>query len=596
MGVTYKLKQEIIDFIIEKKRAEPSVSCRKLAMVLQEVFHLEISKSSINAVLKGSSLSSPVGRTPGPDADVRKKAPKNFLIPLQKKEQLFAQVVPFLGGLPATTEIKEPEVPKSPEALVTEEMEAPQEEAPEPVEALSLSADILARKAEPVSITPEAPPSRACIWDGDRGPLLGQAGYILIRAVMQDIMRRPSLGYVLARAAGIDLTKAALLEAVLFSRAMGVDLLNAVQESSPDRLWKIFDAEPQPAEALITGFLGKNIPIRSLAMALESELMAAGICVDTLKCVADTGEHFCLSADLGRVLPGETVSGGRPVLKAIELVVDGLVGTEKLIMFDQNGVVDQSFCEFLMFLDGATTYKLDKIELWSMNRNLIWSTVVSQSKNIKFIANIPQFVGNIEITGNALKTEFFDPNFGERYILAEGRCKPDEHRSFMLRAIDVTHQNSSERTVLLTNIPQEEASAVQLMEKYLHRMSNIRKISDNNDLNPDLIMSSMAFDMKAVAVCQRIESLLTMTFDLLKKRSREFLLGVHGDETIMDDILNVPGHIRHEKTAIHVLLVPEPGFSRVAALRGAVDIVNRSCMTDYEDRKYQFSILSSDKN
>jgi len=62
MGVTYKLKQEIIDFILEQKKQNPALGCRPLAALAFNKFQVEVSKSSINALIKKAGLSMPVGR------------------------------------------------------------------------------------------------------------------------------------------------------------------------------------------------------------------------------------------------------------------------------------------------------------------------------------------------------------------------------------------------------------------------------------------------------------------------------------------------------------------------------------------------------
>ena len=106
MGVIYKLKQEIVDFIIEQKKLDPSLSCRKLTSIIQEKFHIQVSKSSVNAVFKESHLSSPVGRTP------KVLAPRNFFIPAEKKDALRAQVEALLPVI-------QPPVAPVPDAVVS---------------------------------------------------------------------------------------------------------------------------------------------------------------------------------------------------------------------------------------------------------------------------------------------------------------------------------------------------------------------------------------------------------------------------------------------------------------------------------------------
>jgi hypothetical protein len=62
MGVVYKLKPEVKDFILKQKKIHPQLSCRSLAKLVREKFKTSLSKSSINFVLKEAGLSMPVGR------------------------------------------------------------------------------------------------------------------------------------------------------------------------------------------------------------------------------------------------------------------------------------------------------------------------------------------------------------------------------------------------------------------------------------------------------------------------------------------------------------------------------------------------------
>jgi len=64
MGVIYKLKPEIKDFILAQKSDNPTLSCRKLTNLVLDNFKIELSKSSINMIIKEAGLSAPIGRTP----------------------------------------------------------------------------------------------------------------------------------------------------------------------------------------------------------------------------------------------------------------------------------------------------------------------------------------------------------------------------------------------------------------------------------------------------------------------------------------------------------------------------------------------------
>src|ERR1700686_1279378 len=78
MGVIYKLKAEVVGFIISEKKSNPLFSCRQLAELASQRFSLRLSKSSVHDVLKESGIITPRGRKP-----------KNkFEIPQEKKKQI----------------------------------------------------------------------------------------------------------------------------------------------------------------------------------------------------------------------------------------------------------------------------------------------------------------------------------------------------------------------------------------------------------------------------------------------------------------------------------------------------------------------------
>ncbi len=84
MGVIYKFKPEVVGFVIQKKKENFSLSCRKLAELIFGQFHIKVSKSAVNNILSQSSLNSPPKR-PVDSYGTSKK----FQIPENKKRQLF---------------------------------------------------------------------------------------------------------------------------------------------------------------------------------------------------------------------------------------------------------------------------------------------------------------------------------------------------------------------------------------------------------------------------------------------------------------------------------------------------------------------------
>lgn len=136
MGVIYKLKSSIIDFILEKKKENPLISCRQLVPLIQEKFQIAVSKSSINAVIKEAGLSMPVGRR-------RKKTSKQEIKPEQEikllKSPAFANPPLLLGvkenlaSVPLVSVPPEPPAKEEPKPISSAFMAKPPTEKP-PVE------------------------------------------------------------------------------------------------------------------------------------------------------------------------------------------------------------------------------------------------------------------------------------------------------------------------------------------------------------------------------------------------------------------------------------------------------------------------------
>jgi hypothetical protein len=103
MGVTYKLKDEIVEFIIQQKKDNPRLSCRGLVEVIQDRFQTPVSKSSINSVIKNASLSNPVGRTP-----LGERKERAYKLPVEKK----FTIQPPKSASPKVHEPLPPPVPK----------------------------------------------------------------------------------------------------------------------------------------------------------------------------------------------------------------------------------------------------------------------------------------------------------------------------------------------------------------------------------------------------------------------------------------------------------------------------------------------------
>jgi hypothetical protein len=85
MGVTYKLSQDVVEFIVRQRQSKSTLSCRELSELVLAQFQVPISKSSVHEVLKEANIISPRGRKPKGEI---------FKIPAEKKAQIKAQLPP----------------------------------------------------------------------------------------------------------------------------------------------------------------------------------------------------------------------------------------------------------------------------------------------------------------------------------------------------------------------------------------------------------------------------------------------------------------------------------------------------------------------
>ena len=100
MGVVYKLKPELKDAIIDEKRNNPQLSCRKLIKLIEEKYQVRVSKSSVNYLIKGAGLSLPLGR--------KSRQEEAILIELPMVEVPAASISVEPVSLPAAEILPEP--------------------------------------------------------------------------------------------------------------------------------------------------------------------------------------------------------------------------------------------------------------------------------------------------------------------------------------------------------------------------------------------------------------------------------------------------------------------------------------------------------
>jgi len=146
MGITHKLLPQIKEFILEQKKANSRISCRRLSSLIDEKFQIKVSKSSINAIFKESGLSMPVGRSSEGKRKLIIEAPE--LLEEKTPVELLAAPAPKLPE-PIIEKIPEPIIEKIPEPVIEKAPEPVIEKKPEPI-IEKIPEPVIEKKPEPV--------------------------------------------------------------------------------------------------------------------------------------------------------------------------------------------------------------------------------------------------------------------------------------------------------------------------------------------------------------------------------------------------------------------------------------------------------------
>jgi hypothetical protein len=233
MGIVHKLKPELRDFILEQKKSTPSLGCRSIAALINEKLGVKVSKSSINALLKESGLSSPIGRR------VKKKRQNSEILGERLKFALRGPSVslpePRVEALPEAKPKEEIKIEAAPEAKLKEEPRVEALPAIQPTEEIKLTQDNL---HQPSVENTEAKNITARIQEEDREvvaqpvastvPLqeqeTGCTGVIFLKALDYLLGASPRINELLCMKTGNEPRKSlALTEAALLRPLFSTD-------------------------------------------------------------------------------------------------------------------------------------------------------------------------------------------------------------------------------------------------------------------------------------------------------------------------------------------------------------------------------------
>ncbi len=503
MGVVYKVKQEVVDFIVHKKKEDPFLSCRKLVEIIKVDFSVDVSKSSVNAVIKQFNLSSPVGRQPV------YKPSKNFSIPQDKKALLLANMAPFLKNPETVPPLDSTKVePPVPETVVTEAKAPVQEEQeqkvveakpaevssppPEPVSsqeqeapavALSLPPDTLRVNQEKsadllpevlVFTTPEVVGSgrEPGVWTGDLGAPKEGLGLFLLPLALWDIEAKPTLGEILAKhlsyPTNADTFEKLEIAASIFAM-IGIDGENVNLESISEFLSAVgFDkgefSKIMEDVSLLGGRTGWEQEVR--AHVLSQMVMA-----EAIKVLTEDGHIFYV--DPAFLVCSE--DGGlvrrklSPLYTTVNKAVDAFITNTNPIVIGPAALSGELLIRFCEAMEGEFGRGIKAVEVLGLDGGKVFESTnvfIGRKAYVVKADLTEEQMGSFDAEMIDNSHKYVEPLFGQEIEYHEGSVclKPGMKR---VKAI-LLKTKGSKRITLLTNIEQKEGVFIDFYEKLVN--------------------------------------------------------------------------------------------------------------------------------
>ena len=459
MGVIYKLKPEIIDFILEHKKSNSVISCRGLTNIIEQKFQIKVSKSSINSIIKQAGLSMPVGRR------LRHRRRKKIVQILPEIEAPVAQVPPALEVPPVEVppapepppvpvpEIKQPEEPVIPEAIP--------EAVSEPIQP-EIKPEIQIDKVE----VPLEPVCTGAIFLKAADFLLG-GSYHLTEAIKNRLNREEKE----------ILTNTELL---IYMQLFGLD--QQYSEKDLSEFWSLVGRRISKEE--IISYLNTLQSVKTIAVDVLRVISSALQEVRCIKTIYPDGSVIYLDGQLHTVwsTPHMPYDFSSTIYNIKSYINQYFYQEPPFMLFMAPGydTPTREFFNFILNLDsqersvirlGLYNNKFEELEVLTVEHNKrrffvfgLWPWQFLENRKVK---NIGEF--------RPIYLEAQKKNF---YIapIEMDLSQPSANQSVALRGVALkTSLEEKTRLVILTNLPGEQATTDYLTKTYINHWPNLEE-------------------------------------------------------------------------------------------------------------------------
>jgi len=608
MGVTYKLRQDVVDFITNSKKNDPALSCRKLVGVIKESFGLDVSKSSVNEVIKASELSAPIGRPS------LRKPPKNFSIPKDTKNLLLRNVQPFLvpGEDPEVVRITE--VTETPG--VVEEIEVPvvgettlaavpvQEEIvlanlrepelslrPDPVaELIAFPQESEDQIQDKISALKERANVSAKVsdWQGDQGMLYGRLGAAVLWYALESACAAGNHpGDFISRALGALPERVSAREsAITFFTAFFAEHRPGFENDDVLTLCRLAGIQETRGREILakSAFLDSK---RSLMIVIHTELAMAFTPARYFRLLTKSGTRYYVDA-VSPVLHHDVIDAGQvaailPVFTAVGRAVDSLITNIIPFVADIPGYgITLPLRHFIQLMDGT-----------GEDEFLCLQVIGDNDVKCAEFTSIPQlrrgFIFKVKLAEEELarvdyglidnRKTFLDAIAGCSWRYYEGTLAL-EGSAQALRVFFVKPEDGEE-IVLLSNISGAVATAEELLSRFFQ--VGVR-VEDSNSLLAQAETDNFSPEM----------AVISEVFRVIDVYARRFLLGPSGSFQSWGDMCHIlydlPGRMKEKPDQLLIRLEPPADFTFNIQLGFFLRKLNAAALKTADGRQITFSL------
>lgn len=592
MGTVYKLKPEIKAFILEKKKENLALSCRKVTQLIEEQFKNKISKSTINAIFKESGLSMPVGRRPK-----KRRRPSlklQIALPtLEPTEKLIQIAQPETKiELPAPTQPELPVEPAQPEPFVPEQVkETPAPEPPPEPEPIP----------EPV-IEPVAEIKAEIILETQTtGAILLKAADLLIGGIsrINEIIR----SRVRIFTPDLFVKTEILLYSLLF------DMPDEVKFNSKSPLWPLISKKVTTEDVL--SYLNELQQLTALLSDISRTIPALFFNVRGVKVLLADNTDLYLDGQLHSVWSTQHIPNGfSTTVSNIKTYIKKCFQEDRPFVFSMAPGYDvptSEFFDFILSLDSPGARSISSFLIYGNQFEELNVIKPEQMKKSHFIFGLwPwQFVQYRKV--NAIKEFhpfYFEPLKTEFFVaeIEIELTQPDVDKGVVVLRGYALKTNLSEKTrlVILSNFPAEMITLDRLCNTYLSYWPNLEEgfqdYSRKIELFTYTVTTQPQFAADSIALLKEPAADINSFFNNYLKaldlfvKSNFLPFGYENNDfsTTKEQFYNLPVLLKQEKGYYSVLFKPPAGYALLNDLKYVCCRLNEREIASSDGKKYWF--------